>query len=54
MMTTRTACACTIIIGCLWAVIGLIYNQPIQDFAVGAAVAATGVLGIGLLDWIQR
>lgn len=53
-MNARTACAITIVIGAMWAIIGLIYGQPMQDFGLGAAVAGSGALGLGLLEWIEK
>ena len=53
-MNARTAFAITIFIGVIWAAIGLIYGQPLQDFGIGVAVAAAGVLGIGAIEWIDR
>lgn len=53
-MNARTGFAVTIVIGVMWALIGLIYGQPLQDFGIGMAVAAAGVIGIGALEWIDR
>lgn len=53
-MTARTACAATIVIGIMWALIGLIYTQPLHDFGIGVAVAAAGVIGLELVEWIGR
>lgn len=53
-MTVRTALAVTIVIGILWALLGLIFHQTVADFVAGALVVASSWTVLGLLDWLRR
>lgn len=53
MNRIRMGAILTIWIGALYTVIGLIYGDTFRDFGIGSAVAMTGLLIHGLVDFIE-
>lgn len=52
MIPIRVALFITALLGAVYALIGLF--STLNDVGVGMAVAAAGIVGWGLMDWLEE
>lgn len=53
MNRIRMGAILTIWLGGIYTVVGLLYGDTFRDFGIGAAIAMTGLLIHGLVDFIE-